>query len=266
MSISILIPAKNEGSMIAECLASAKWADEVLVLDESTDQTGQIVKSYKWVKYVFQAGGDFASRKNRLKDLATGDWLFYLDADERITPLLRREILRATKSKRALSAYAVPRRNFLLGKELHWGGWGEDYVTRLFRRAALERFEGELHEQPVFSGPLGKLSEPLIHFQPATLEEALEKSIRWSEIEARLFLEPGVNHPPVVWWRVLRMGARTLFDRLIKKQGFRDGVEGWIESVYQAYHTMIIYLRLWELQVHILEGRGLSGKRSTSET
>jgi hypothetical protein len=78
------------------------------------------------------------------------------------------------------------------------------------------------------------------------LEPAFRKTIGWSGIEADLLLRAG--HPPITWWRVLAMGTRTFFDRCIRKQGYLDGTEGWIESVYQAYHTMIVYLRLWEMQ------------------
>lgn len=249
MSISVLIPVKDEEEEIVECLESAKWADEVIVLDNgSTDKTAKLVKSRSWAKYIFEKGGGYDTRKNKLRELAKGEWLFYLDADERITPLLREELINVAKNKRSLGGYAVPRRNFLLGKELKFGGWGEDYVMRFFRRSVLVRFEGGLHEQAIFEGPFGKLREPLIHFQPTTIEEAFDKSIAWSKLEAELFLAPGVNHPSVVWWRVLKMGWATAFERLIKKQGFRDGIEGWIESIYQGFHTMMVYLQLWELQ------------------
>lgn len=251
MKISILIPAKNEQDFIEECLESALWADEVIVLlNDSTDKTEELVKRFQKVKSFKVPRGTFASRKDKLAKLANGDWLFYLDADERITPLLKKEIIKTTKNPSSRSAYAIPRRNFLLGKELKRGGWGyqDSFVMRLFKKESLIRFEGDLHESPVFKGEFGKLTEPMIHLQPATIEEAFRKSIAWVDIEASLFMAPGINHPPVTWWRVIKMGATTLFDRLIKKEGYRDGTEGWIEAVYQAYHTMIIYLRLWELQ------------------
>ena len=250
-TLSILIPAKNEEEFIEECLRSSLWADEVIVLlNDSTDNTEQIVKKYKTATIIKQSGGSFSSRKTDLAKAATGQWLFYLDADERITPLLKKEIKLVLRKTAPAAAYAIPRRQFLLGKELVWGGWGREdsYVMRLFQKNKLIRFEGELHENPVFEGKFEKLKEPLIHLQPETIEEAFEKTIRWTGLEANLFLAPGVNHPPITWWRVLKMGATTLFERLIKKQGFRDGVEGFIEAVYQSYHTMIIYLRLWELQ------------------
>lgn len=247
MKLSILIPAKNEQDFIGECLKSAAWADEAIVLlNDSTDKTGEIVRQFKKIKVVADSDGTFASRKNKLAKLSSGDWLFYLDADERITPLLKAEILKTIKNKKSFSAYAVPRRNFLLGKELKYGGWSPDYVIRLFKKGDLRAFVGDLHEQPELAGELGKLTEPLIHLQPDRLEPAFEKSIFWTQIEAQLLLD--AHHPSITWWRVLRMGFATLFDRLIKKQGFQDGLEGWIESVYQAYHTIIVYLRLWELQ------------------
>lgn len=247
MRISILIPAKNEELYLKECLESALWADEIIVLlNDSTDGSFKITGKYKKVTTITDRGGTFASRKNELVKHSSGDWLFFLDADERITPLLKNEILKVLKSPKSGPAFAVPRRNILLGKEMSFGGWSPDYVVRLFRRKTFKKFSGDLHEQPEFTGTLHKLTEPLVHLQPDTLEPAFEKSILWSQIEAKLIFDS--HHPPVAWWRVLRMWATTLFDRLIVKQGYQDGVEGFIEAVYQSYHTMIIYLRLWELQ------------------
>jgi len=247
-TVSVIINAKNEQDFIGGCLESVGWADEVILLiaPSSTDKTREISEGFK-VKIVEQEGErmDYAAWHNQGIRVALGDWLLWIDADERVTPLLRNEI-QNTIINTPYAVYAISRRNFLLGKELHWGGWYPDYAKRLFRKQNLEKWVGELHEQPVFSGELGHLKEPMIHLQPEKIEPALQKSIKWSIIEADLLYESG--HPSIVWWRVLRMGVRTLFERLIKKQGFRDGVEGWIESVYQAYHTMIVYLRLWEMQ------------------
>jgi len=254
--ISVIINAKDEEGFIADCLESVKWADEILVLisPDSTDKTEEIVSEFK-VRVIEQKPReiDFAAWHNQGMKEAKGDWLLWVDADERIPPLLKEEILSTIRHKQSLSlrdkpyaAYAIPRRNFLLGKELKHGGWYPDYVKRLFLKKNLEKWTGVLHEEPIFKGEMGKLEKPLIHLQPDTIEPALEKSIKWANIEAKLLYEE--NHPPVVWWRILRMGVTTLFDRLVKKQGFRDGTEGWIESIYQAFHTMIIYVRLWEMQ------------------
>jgi glycosyltransferase involved in cell wall biosynthesis len=256
--ISVIINAKNEERFISDCLESVKWADEVLVFinPDSTDKTEEKARQFK-TRIIEQKPREmnFAAWHNQGLKEAKGDWLLWVDADERIPPLLKSEIQTLVADCEATSfayhrppftAYAILRRNFLLGKELKHGGWSPDYVKRLFKKKNLEKWRGELHEEPIFEGEMGYLKNPMIHLQPEKIGPALEKSIVWSGIEADLLFKAG--HPPVTWWRVLRMGATTLFDRLIKKRGFLDGTEGWIESFYQAFHTMIIYVRLWELQ------------------
>lgn len=250
MKIAVIINAKNEEDFIADCLESVKWADETVVLlsKDSTDKTEEIARGFG-AKIIEQESKEmnYAAWRNQGLKEARLDWLLWIDADERVSPLLRREIETVITNRQIpFTTYAVPRRNFLLGKELHFGGWYPDFVERLFLRNKLKKWEGKLHERPVYEGELGYLVNSLIHLQPEKIEPALAKSIKWSDIEAKLLYE--ANHPPVTWWRVLRMGATTLFERLIKKQGFRDGAEGWIESIYQAFHTMIVYLKVWELQ------------------
>lgn len=249
IDLSIIVIAKNEKSVINDCLESAKFASEVILLDGgSTDGTLEIAKKFS-VRIISQKVRkmNYSAWHNQGKKEAQGVWILYLDADERISPGLQKEIMATIQNPvNDVSAYALPRRNFLLGKELHFGGWYPDYQIRLFKKDELKKWVGQVHEQPEIQGQVGKLKNPLIHLQPETIEPALEKSIIWSEIEAKLLYQSG--HPQVTWWRVLRMGATTLFERLIKKQGFRDGTEGWIESIYQAFHTMIVYIRLWEMQ------------------
>jgi len=247
IKISVIINTKNEELFIEDCLKSVLWASEIILIDGgSTDKTLEIVKKYK-VKIVNQRKKeiDFAAWRNQGMEEAKGKWLLWVDADERITPPLEEEIKQAIESSR-YAVYAIPRRNFLLGKELRHGGWYPDCQIRLFKRENLKGWVGKLHEHPEFKGELGKLKNPMIHLQPEEIEPALEKSIKWSGIEAELLFKE--DHPRISWWRVLRMGGTILFERLFRKQGFRDGVEGWIESIYQSFHTMIIYMRLWEIQ------------------
>lgn len=249
-TLSVIINSGNEEHDLPGCLESLSSVDEVIVClsQRATDKTGEIAKKFG-AKVVVQEPieMDYAAWHNQGMKIAKSDWLLWIDADERLTPALKKEIETEINSpKGEFTAYAIPRKNFLLNKELRWGGWYPDYAKRLFNKKYLKNWVGNLHEQPVIEGNLGKLTEPMLHLQPADIEPAFQKSIRWSLIEARLLQD--AKHPKIVWWRVLRMGFTTLFERLFKKQGFRDGVEGWIESIYQAYHTMIVYLRLWELQ------------------
>lgn len=246
--LTIIIIARNEEEVIKDCLASIKWADEIILLDTgSTDQTPALAQKAgaRVIKLQFK-GFDFSGWRNRGLKEAQGDWLFYLDADERITPLLKEEILKTINQKPQKNAFAIPRRNFYLGQEMHHGGAWPDYVKRLFKKDNLERWTGQLHEEPVFQGELGHLQEPLIHFTHRDLTSMTQKTIHWSKIEARLLFE--AHHPPVTWWRVFKIMALEFWQRGIKRQGWRDGTVGVIEIIFQMFSRAITYVCLWELQ------------------
>jgi len=247
IKVSVVVIAKNEEKMIADCLQSVKWADEVVLVDSgSTDKTIAIAKN-NGVRVVdaFSDKLEFAKWRNIGLKEAKGDWLFYLDADERATPKLAAEIRRVIQ-RQEYSAYKMPRRNFYLGKEMHYGGAWPDYVKRLFLKKNLQRWQKELHEDPIFTGQMGELKEPLIHLTHRDLTNMVEKTSRWSKIEARLLYQAG--HPPVTWWRFLRPMLTEFWQRGIKLQGLRDGVVGWIEVIFQVFSRFFTYARLWEMQ------------------
>jgi glycosyltransferase involved in cell wall biosynthesis len=267
--LSVLIPTFNEQDYIKDCLTSVHgWADEIIISDSgSTDNTLKIAQKFKGVKIVKSPPGSFQTWRNHLLKKATGKWIFYLDADERATPKLKREISqlisspslrgerhrRATKQSRGiktqhLTAFAIPRINHLLGQKMLYGGWHPDYVKRLFKKTALKKWTGDLHEEPDFTGSLDHLNNHIIHTQPDNLEDMMSKSIQWSAKEAQLLFD--AHHPPATWWRILRMAFTTLVKRLIIKTAFLDGPRGIILALYQSWHTTLVYLRLWELQLN----------------
>lgn len=246
MKISAVLLTKNVQEHIKDCLESVNWADEIILVDGgSTDKTLEIAEGYK-ARIVRQKGKSYDQWRNQGKDEAKGDWIFYLDPDERVTPLLRKEIQKVVRSASPLVAYAIPRRNFVFGKELRHGGWYPDHVVRLFKKEYLDRWVGELHEQPQVRGEIGYLQEPLIHLKEDNLSDMVEKTNKWSEIEARLLFRAG--HPRMSWWRFVRVVATEVFDRLILKRGFLDGIEGIIFSLYQGWSKFATYGKLWEMQ------------------
>jgi len=248
--LSIIVIARNEEKMIADCLQSASWADEIILVDTgSTDKTLAIARQYRPKIIRLKAEKlEYARWRNRGLKEAQGDWVFYLDADERITPSLRAEIRKVIKTTKK-TAFAVPRRNFYFGREMHYGGAWPDYVKRLFKRDKLRRWQGRLHEEPVFEGKLGHLREALIHLTHRDLSSMLAKTSRWSKIEAELLYQAG--HPPVTWWRILRIMGSEFWRRGIKLQGWRDGTFGWIEVIFQVFSRFVTYARLWEMQNNI---------------
>jgi glycosyltransferase involved in cell wall biosynthesis len=274
MKISAIVIAKDEEGMIGNCLKTLNWVDEIIVIDdESKDRTVEIAKKFTNKVFTYKMQ-DFASQRNFGLKKAEEEWILYIDADERITPELAREIQtvinyqsrrqhRRAPPKRGFAtasslwrrtasiindcaAYAIPRRNFLLGKEMHWGGWWPDYQIRFFKKSCLKKWEGELHERPVFKGKLGYLKSSMVHITHRDLSSMVEKTREWSKIEARLLYNS--NHPPVTWWRILKAMAIEFWQRFIRGKAWRDGTVGWIEGLFQVLNRFLIYASLWELQ------------------
>ena len=144
------------------------------------------------------------------------------------------------------SAYAIPRRNFYLGREMKFGGARPDFVKRLYKRDKLKGWRGQLHEEPIFKEEMGHLKEPMVHFTHRDLSSMVEKTKDWSKIESKLLFE--ADHPPVTWWRIFRIMISEFWKRMIVLQGWRDGTIGWIEGVFQVFSRFITYARLWERQ------------------
>lgn len=253
--ISVIVLAKNDEKKIGDCLKSVKWADEIIVVDTgSTDKTPSIAKK-RGARVVKHTKGSFSDWRNKGAKEAKGDWLLYVDTDEGVTLALRQEIVKLLNGSIVEhSAYAIPRRNFILGREMKHGGWWPDYVKRLIRKDSLKRWKGELHENPVVEGEIGHLTNPFIHKKHDNLSEMVEKTNEWSEIEARLLFESG--HPKMSWWRFFRIMATELWLRLIAKKGFLDGIEGIIYAIYQMWSRFITYGKLWELQITDSRGPG----------
>jgi len=248
INFSVIIIAKDEEKMIGECLESVKWADEIILLDGgSTDKTLEVAKRYPQVKAVGQGVRriDYGAWHNQGIQEAKGEWLLYVDADERITPGLQEEMQDVIRDTQYV-AYAIPRQNVLLGKAMKFGGWYPDYQIRLFFKNNLKKWEGKLHERPVFEGELGYLKNPMIHLTHRDLSSMVDKTREWSKIEAGLLYEAG--HPPVTWWRILKVMFSEFWQRFVKYQAWRDGTVGWIEGLFQVFNRFLIYARLWELQ------------------
>lgn len=237
--------SSEEEKYIETALKSISWVDEIIVIDNGASLKAlAIVKKYTKNIY-FTPDNSFASRHNFGKEKATGNWLLYLDADERISKNLSLEIKKVLENPQA-DAYDLNRQNFYLGKEFRFGDRYPDFVTRLFKKDKLINWVGEVHETSKVSGKIAKLLAPLFHLTHRDIYSMIKKTINYSEHEAKLRL--AANHPPVVWWRLIRVFLTEFFNRVIKYQGWRQGTEGWIDGIFQAFSLFIVYARLWELQ------------------
>lgn len=228
ISAIVLVGGEYDKNLYQKCLKSLAWTDEIIKVETGNKE------------------GSFAAWRNNGAQKATGDWLLYIDTDEEVTPKLRAVILRVTRSDK-FAAYAIPRRNFVFGKEMKHVGLWPDYVVRLINKDKLEGWEGELHEQPKIAGPISHLKEPLIHRKHKNISEMVKKTNNWSEIEARLMFE--AHHPKMNVWRFFSAGLREFWLRMVVQTAFLDGTEGVIYAVYQVFSRLISYAKLWEMQI-----------------
>jgi len=178
---------------------------------------------------------------------AKGEWIFYIDADERVPEELKKELINFSRQlSDKFTWYATPRLNVILGRPMKHGGWWPDYVKRLYKKSALKKWKGDLHEEPEVIGEMGKLKSPLRHEKHEDLHEMLEKTNKWSEIEAKLMYDAG--HPKMNVLRFITAMGREFWYRMIRKMAFLDGKEGIIYAIYQVYSRLISYAKLWEKQ------------------
>lgn len=243
-SLSIVIVAKNEAANIAECVRSARFADEVIVLDSgSTDGTAELARAEGAQVLVTDWPG-YGPQNNRGIDQANGDWFFSLDADERITPALAAEI-RAAIEDAQVDGFRVPRVSMYCGRFMQHGGWRPDYTRRLARRGKGRFTEHFLHANLQVQGPVGTLREPIVHYSFRTMEAVLEKLNRYSTASARDMTTAGRKGS---LGRAVAHGLWAFFRTYVLRLGFLDGRWGFMLAVSNAEGTYYRYIKLWLMQ------------------
>jgi glycosyltransferase involved in cell wall biosynthesis len=244
--LSIIIVARNEALNIVDCVRSARFADEVIVLDSgSTDGTADLARAEGATVAVTDWPG-YGPQNNRGIDCAAGDWFFSLDADERITPELAVEI-RAAIERDDVNGYRVPRTSMYCGRFMKHGGWSPDYTWRLARRGSARFTEHFLHAHLQVEGPTGTLREPIVHYSFRSMESVLEKLNRYSTASARDMTD---SHRRGSLGRAIGHGLWAFFRTYFLRLGFLDGRWGFMLAVSNAEGTYYRYVKLWLMQSH----------------
>jgi glycosyltransferase involved in cell wall biosynthesis len=241
--VSVTIITRDEESDIGAALRSAAWADEIVVVDSgSTDRTVEIARA-AGARVVVRDWPGYIAQKNFAAAQAAHDWIFSLDADERITSDLATAVRRVLEHP-AHTAYRIPRLTWHLGRWIRGTDWYPDYQTRLYDRRAAQWTGRYVHESVTAGGPVGQLHAELQHFAYRDIADHLETINRYTSYAARQMHEEGRSGSR---WNMLIHPPAAFLRNYLLKGGFRLGTAGLIVSAMNAYYVFLKFAKLWQL-------------------
>lgn len=236
-AISAIVIARNEEANLADCLATLAWADERLVIDAfSTDRTAHELPPE--VRLIERSWTDFPDQRNAGLRLAVHDWVVFIDADERVPPELRQEILSRVGTE-ACAGYWIPRRNRIFGRWMRGAGWWPDYQLRIMNRhKAAYVSDRPVHELVDVNGAVGRMEHPIEHLSYATVAEFRARQRARAGPVAETLYRSGMRRRPTA---VVLQPLREFWRRLASQRGYRDGGTGVLLAALMAEHE-------WQVQ------------------
>jgi len=236
VKVSAVVIARDEERMLGDCLASVAFADERLVVVDArtVDRTREVAR-LGGARVEERAFDTFAAQRDAALALACGEWVLFVDADERVTPALREEVMRTLALPGVKGGYWIPRHNYLMGRVVTHAGWFPDYQLRLLERRAVRMDPlRPVHEVALVDGPVGYLSEPFLHFNYATLAEFVRKQERYCGLEAERWLTT-YGRPRLR--SLVGQPVREFWSRFVRLEGYREGVLGLVLSGLLAFYA-----------------------------
>lgn len=238
-TLTVIVLAKDEAANIRDCLASAAGADELLVVDDGSGDATAALAAEAGAKVITRRLSAFDDQRNFALAEAAGDWVFFLDADERFSPGLLPAIRRHMETAPP-RAGAVTRHNFAFGRRRPFGPLKADRVTRLFPRGGV-RWQGQVHERPVFDGPAARLGGHLEHHTYRDWGQYLDKQTRYAEMWAASARARGRT---ATVGQALAHGLGGFFKMLFLNLGLLGGPVAWAMCACHGLYTLTKYLRL----------------------
>lgn len=245
-TITALIIAKNEEKNIKGCLENVKWCDEIIVVDDmSVDNTARICRSFGAKVFAHRSDGNYNKQCDIGLNNVTSGWVFNIDADERITPELKKDILEILTMNSKFSGYNIPRRNYFLGKFMRYGGWYEKQV-KLFRSGKGRYLEKRNLGLLTVDGKVGALKSHVDHYPFNSISQFINRQINYAIFEAKVMHEEqGVIDLDKIKYNLTVRPLKLFFKLYIKKQGFRDGMHGFIFSILNAWRHFTRWAIYW---------------------
>lgn len=239
-TISVIIPVLNEAAYLERALYSVQFADEILVIDSfSKDETVSIAKA-KGCQVIQRKFDNFSNQKNHALSFVKGDWVLFLDADERIPYPLQLEILEAIQSTTYVG-YKLQFPHFFMNRFLFQQ---RSSVLRLVKRQNC-RFEGSVHEKLIVEGPIAKLKTPVLHFTYKGLEHYLDKKDKYAWFQAKQLHEKGKK---ATYFHLIFKPLYRFVHSFLLRGGFKDGLPAFAIAAANAYGVFSRYAKLMLLQ------------------
>jgi glycosyltransferase involved in cell wall biosynthesis len=243
--ISSVLICKYEENNIEACLESVQWVDEIIVIDaESTDKTAELAKKFTDKVFIRKWEGFSSQRKFGLEQ-CNGEWIFPIDADERCTEELKKEILEKINSADLKqNGFKIPRKSFYKNHWVKHCGWYPGYQLRLFKKTKANVTDRLVHESYAVNGETGLLKNDLLHYTITSAKNYIEKINHYTSLQASEKNKRG----KVGFIKLLFRPFWAFFFMYIIKAGFLDGTAGLIVSYFNFITNILIYTKIWEMQ------------------
>ena len=241
--VSVAIITKNEERNIKDALESVKDFEEIVIVDAfSEDKTLDICRKYtdKIFQYEWQG---FAKQKQLAIDKTTLSWVFVLDADERVTEPLKKEIMKKIKEDK--DGYFIPRKNFFLGRWIKHSGWWPDYTLRLFKKEKGKVELREVHEKIIVDGKIGYMKEPFLHYTYQNIEEFIKKMNNYASLSAQEIVKRNPSRYKI-FYKIIFSPCFTFLKMYIFRLGLLDGIRGLILAMLYSFYGFLKYAKVWE--------------------
>jgi glycosyltransferase involved in cell wall biosynthesis len=241
--ISAVVLAKDEEKNLTDCLESVKWCDEIVLIDDdSVDKTIEIAKKFNAKVFTRSLNNNFAQERNFGLQKAKGEWIFFVDADERVSPELKKEIIEVIK-KPNIDGFFLKRQDFFAGKALKYGETANVRLLRLAKKGKGD-WQREVHEIWGIKGEIGELKNPLLHYSHQTIPEFLEHINFHSTIHAQVLKKEGVE--PSLFQIIFYPKAKFI-QNYIFRLGFLDGTPGIIVALMMSFHSFLARAKLYQI-------------------
>jgi glycosyltransferase involved in cell wall biosynthesis len=243
--ISTVVLSKNEEKNIKRCLESLSWCEEIIVVDDnSTDGTVEIAKKMGAQVIVHSLDDDFSAQRNIGLWHATGDWVLFVDADEKVTSALWYEMMAQTNNPTSQYAgFLVKRIDTIWDKELHHGEIGNVKLLRLAKKDA-GHWEGRVHEKWKVKGKTLLLKKAILHYPHPTVAIFLQEINYYTDLRAEEQYKKKVQVAP---WQIVAYPIGKFTLNYIFRAGFLDGLPGLVFALMMSFHSFLVRGKLWLL-------------------